>query len=157
MYRDGIGQYQAAEFARRWDPELAAVYYRQMVTHGKTHNQAMGAVMSRLAARLYVVLKEQRPYLLRGPDGKLISRPEGRKLIQEHLRVPEEIRRARRQHQRPAKRNANEIMNTLEACQEDATTNEAAKAPQLGDAIPTRPEKEYNASRRVRQIVGITS
>ena len=32
--------------ARQWDLQLACVYYRQMVYHGKTHKQAMGAVIS---------------------------------------------------------------------------------------------------------------
>lgn len=147
--------YQAAEFARRWDPELAAVYYRQMVDHGKTHNQAMGAVMSHLAARIYVVLKEQRPYGLRGVDGQPITRPEARRYIREHLRVPEEVRKLRRQHHRPTKKDIRkEILNAMEGRREGATTNEAATAPQRGDTIPVRPKDEYNAGRRVRQPVG---
>ncbi len=38
--------YQAGDISRRWDPQLAAVYHREMVYHGKNHRQAMGAVRS---------------------------------------------------------------------------------------------------------------
>jgi transposase len=54
--------FQAGDIARRYDPQLADLYYREMVHHGKTHLQAMGAVMSHLAARILVVLRESRPY-----------------------------------------------------------------------------------------------
>ena len=43
--------YQAGDIGRRWDPQLAAVYYREMVYHGKNHRQAMGAVMSHLGSQ----------------------------------------------------------------------------------------------------------
>lgn len=82
--------YQAAEIARLWDPQMAAIHFHQMVDRGKTHRQAMGALMSHLTLRMYVVLKEQRPYELRGSDGHPVSRREARKFIREHLYVPEE-------------------------------------------------------------------
>jgi transposase len=150
--------YQAAEFARRWDPELAAVYYRQMVDHGKTHNQAMGAVMSHLAARIYVILRDQRPYELKGVDGRGISRVAAGKFIREHLRVPEEVRKTRRQHQRLPKKTIREaILKAMEARQEDATAYEAATAPQRGDSIPTRLRHEYNARQEAEQLVASAS
>ena len=71
--------YQAAEIARLWDPQLAAIHFHQMVDHGKTHRQAIGAVMSHLTTRIYVVLKEQRPYELRGIDNHPISKLEAKK------------------------------------------------------------------------------
>jgi len=45
--------YQAGQIGRQWDPQLASVYYRQMVHHGKNHKQAMGAVMSHMGARVF--------------------------------------------------------------------------------------------------------
>ena len=150
--------FQAAEFARRLDPEMAAIYYRQMVVHGKTHKQAMGAVMSHLAARVCVVLKERRPYELRGVDGQPISRPEARRFIRENLRVPESVRKLRRQHHRPTKKSIREeILSTMEVRWEDATALEAATAPQRGDTIPARPELQNNMTRLVRQLVAGTS
>lgn len=89
--------YQAGDIARRYDPQLAAVYYRQMVVHGKSHNKALGAVMSHLAARVFAVLKDGRPYELRDPDGKPISKEDALALIRTRYTVSEEIRRQRRQ------------------------------------------------------------
>ncbi|GAH71178.1 unnamed protein product, partial [marine sediment metagenome] len=83
--------YQAGDVGRRWDPQLAAVYYRQMVYHGKNHRQAMGAVMSHLGARLWRVLKEDRPYELKDPDGNPISWDAARKLVFSKYHVPEDI------------------------------------------------------------------
>jgi len=88
--------YQAADIARRGDPQLAAVYYRQMVVHGKSHRKALGAVMSHLAARVFVVIKEGRPYELRDPDGKPISKEDALALIRSKYTVSEEVRRQRR-------------------------------------------------------------
>jgi len=62
--------YQAGEIARRWDPQLASVYYNQMVNHGKNHKQAMGVVMSYLGARLLSVLREDKAYALRDTGGE---------------------------------------------------------------------------------------
>jgi len=77
--------YQAAEYARRWEPQLAALYFRQMVEYGKSHKQAMEAVMSHLAARVYAMLKEQRAYQVRDHDGQPMSRIEAGHLIHDEL------------------------------------------------------------------------
>lgn len=113
--------YQAGDVGRRWDPQLAAVYYREMVYHGKNHRQAMGAVMSHLGARVLTVLKQDRPYEIRDIEGNPISKEHAGKLILAKYRVPEEVRRERR------RRNS-----TISKDRETATyrTNEAAKAPQ---------------------------
>jgi transposase len=88
--------FQAGDIARRYDPQLADLYYREMVHHGKTHLQAMGAVMSHLAARILVVLREGRPYELRDTQGRPISDRGARDLIRSEHKVPEETRQARR-------------------------------------------------------------
>jgi transposase len=88
--------YQAGEIARRYDPQLAALYHRQMVFHGKNHRQAMGAVMSHLGARVFRVLSEDRPYEIRDFDGRRIDRKEARKLVLAQCHVTEEVRRQRR-------------------------------------------------------------
>ncbi len=113
--------YQAGDVGRRWDPQLAAVYYRDMVHHGKNHKQAMGAVMSHMGARVLTALKENRPYEIRDTEGNLISKKDARKLILAKYQVPDEIRRERR------RRNSK-----ISKDRETATyrTNEAAKAPQ---------------------------
>jgi transposase len=113
--------YQAGDIGRRWDPQLAAVYYREMVYHGKNHRQAMGAVMSHLGAKVFAVLKEGRPYELRDTEGNPTSKELVRKLILDRYRVPEEVRRERRRRNSKVSKN-----------RETATyrTNEAARAPQ---------------------------
>ena len=95
--------FQAGDIGRRFDPQLAALYYREMVHHGKNHKQAMGAVMSHLAARVIKVLQDNRPYELRDNEGKAISQLEAKKLILLNYHVSENIRRERRRRN-PTKR-----------------------------------------------------
>jgi transposase len=57
----------AAHPARQWNPDLQAVYERKL-KQGKCHQKAMAAVAHRLLNRVYVVLKEQRPFVLRSVD-----------------------------------------------------------------------------------------
>jgi len=95
-----------------------------MVHHGKNHKQAMGAIMSHLAARVIKVLKDGRQYELRDNEGKAISPTEAKKLILHHYQVPENVRRERRRRN-PVKRGyfKSEGMAL-------PRTNEAAIAPQ---------------------------
>ena len=88
--------YQSGQIGRRYDPQLAWVYHRQMVHHGKNHKQAMGAVMSHIGARILAVLQENKPYELRDIQGRPITWDEARKLILTNYQVPEEIKRGRR-------------------------------------------------------------
>jgi transposase len=84
--------YLNANVARLWDPQLAKVYYTQMVQYGKHHNQAVCAVASHLANRIHAVLKANRPYVLRDLDGHALTSPAARQLIRERFTVPAEIR-----------------------------------------------------------------
>jgi hypothetical protein len=54
--------FQAGGIGRAHDPQLACIYYREMVHNGKNHMQAMGAVMSHLSSRVLAVLREDKPY-----------------------------------------------------------------------------------------------
>lgn len=54
----------AASVARQHDPELRA-YYERKRAEGKHHNTVIGALCRKLLARIFVVLKEQRPYEVR--------------------------------------------------------------------------------------------
>ena len=47
--------------AIRYEPELQAFYERKCA-EGKHHGTVLGAVCRKLLARIYIVLKEQRPY-----------------------------------------------------------------------------------------------
>jgi transposase len=93
--------FQAGGIGRAHDPQLACVYYREMVHNGKNHMQAMGAVMSHLSARVLAVLREDKPYVLRDIDGRPVSHDEARKIILGKYQVPESIRRERRRRKTP--------------------------------------------------------
>jgi transposase len=56
----------SAESARQHDMELKA-YYQRKKAEGKHHGTIIGAICRKLLARIYVVLKEHRPYEIRQP------------------------------------------------------------------------------------------
>jgi transposase len=56
--------WQAASMAIRYDDELRA-YYDRKRQEGKPHGTALGAVCRKLLTRIYIVLKENRPYEVR--------------------------------------------------------------------------------------------
>jgi transposase len=123
--------FQAGDIGRRYDPQLAYLYYREMVNHGKTHLQAMGAVMSHLGARVLAVLKEDRPYEIRDIQGQPVSRRAAMELVRSEYTVPESVRKVRR------RRKSNEGRLSC------PRTREAAKAPQSGH-ITTSPITVYS-------------
>jgi transposase len=82
-----------AEVARQWDPQMAAIYYEQMVKHGKHHTQAICTCATHLLDRVLVVLRENRAYQLRDVDGSPVSKEQAQTIIAQRYTVPEEIRR----------------------------------------------------------------
>jgi transposase len=56
--------WQAAFMATQHDPQLRDYYQRKRAA-GKAHGTAVGAVCRKLLLRIYVVLKEERPYVIR--------------------------------------------------------------------------------------------
>jgi transposase len=56
--------WQAASMAIQYDAELHA-YYDRKREEGKAHGTALGAICRKLITRVYIVLKEQRPYEVR--------------------------------------------------------------------------------------------
>lgn len=87
----------AAEAARKEDPQLAQIYYRQMVDKGNHHTKAVCAVATALASRLAAVLKGGRPYEIRDVDGTAVDIQTARAIIAERYTVPKNIRASRRQ------------------------------------------------------------
>ncbi len=59
-----VALWQAAGVAIQYDSELKAFYQRKRA-EGKHYNVAIGAVCRKLLDRIYVILKEQRPYVIR--------------------------------------------------------------------------------------------
>ncbi len=91
-----------AESARQWDPQIAAIYYTQMVERGKHHNQAVCVCATHLLDRVLAVLRSDQPYELRDVDGTPVSGAEARAIVLERYQVPTEVRQrtTRRQRQR---------------------------------------------------------
>lgn len=58
-----LALWQAASMAIRHNDELK-VYYQKKRKEGKAHGTALGAVCRKLLVRVYVILKENRPYLV---------------------------------------------------------------------------------------------
>jgi transposase len=92
--------YLGAESARQWDPQIAAIYYGQMVAHGKHHNQAVCACATHLLDRIWTILKEDRPYELRDVDGTPITVERARAIIAERYTVPQPVRQRNNQRTR---------------------------------------------------------
>jgi len=94
--------YLDADVARQRDPQIAAVYYDQMMHKGKHHTQAVCACATHLLDRVRVILTEDRAFELRDVDGTPLSRQQAREIVIERYTVPKEVRqrnnrRARRQ------------------------------------------------------------
>lgn len=56
--------WQAASMAVLHDPQLK-MYYQRKKAEGKHHGTAIGAVSRKLVARIFIILKENRPYEIR--------------------------------------------------------------------------------------------
>jgi len=85
--------YLDADSGRKRDPQLAAIYYDQMVNHGKHHTQAVCACATHLLDRVRIVLTEDRPYELRDVDGTPVTDEQALAIIAERYTVPDDVRR----------------------------------------------------------------
>ena len=93
-----------AEVARLWDPQIAAIYHKQMVVHGKHHTQAVCACATHLLDRIYAILRADRPYQLRDVDGTLLDKRQARLICREQYHVPDEVRRRNNHRARKARK-----------------------------------------------------
>jgi transposase len=59
-----LALWQAALMTIRYDDELK-VFYERKRSEGKHHNVVIGAVCRKLLDRIFIILKEQRPYVIR--------------------------------------------------------------------------------------------
>jgi Transposase IS116/IS110/IS902 family len=88
--------YRAADNARRVDPQLARIYYLQMVERGNDHLGAVCVVAARLAERAWVTLDRGMAYVICDTDGTPVTAEQAKAIIAERFTVPEEVRRRRR-------------------------------------------------------------
>ena len=87
---------RAADWARKQDPQLARIYYLQMVERGKDHLGALCVVAAHLAERAWVVMNRGMPYVICDIDGRPVEPAEAKVLIAERWTVPPEVRARRR-------------------------------------------------------------
>lgn len=88
--------YRAADTARKEDPQLARIYWVQMVERGANHTKALAVVAAHLARRLWRTLERNSPYIVRDVDGSEVGRAEAKRIVAEQWTVDEETRRRRR-------------------------------------------------------------
>lgn len=106
--------YINAEVGRQWDPQLAAIYYDQMVNKGKHHTQAVCVCATHLLDRVRAVLRDDRPYQLCDVDGTPVTWQAGRAIVLERYQVPEDVRRRSRHHTRKKRRDQRAEQKTKE-------------------------------------------
>lgn len=84
--------YQAANGARRTDPQLAAYYQHLMVERGHCHTQANVAVARKLIERTWTVLTRGQPYQLRDLGGTPVTKAAAKVLARGEYAVSETVR-----------------------------------------------------------------
>jgi transposase len=87
---------RAADTARKQDPQLARIYWTQMVQRGKDHLGALCVVAAYLAERAWTVMDRGLPYVICDTDGIPVTPTQAKAIIAERWTVPEEVRRRRR-------------------------------------------------------------
>ena len=94
---------RAADTARHHDPQLARIYYIQMVERGKGHLGALCVVAASLAERFWAVMRRGQPYIIRDTDGRPVDPDQARTIIARDWTVPPEVRARRRSKKTPTK------------------------------------------------------
>ena len=87
---------RAADNARKVDPQLARIYYLQMVERGKDHLGALCVVAANLAERAWAVMSRGMPYIIRDTNGRPVTPQDAQQIIAKHWTVPTDVRARRR-------------------------------------------------------------
>jgi transposase len=87
---------RAADHARKQDPQLAKVYYQQMVERGAEHIKALCVVAGRLAERGWAVMHRRMPYVVCDTTGEPVTPAQAKVIIAEQWTVPADVRNRRR-------------------------------------------------------------
>jgi hypothetical protein len=87
---------RAADHARKQDPQMARIYYVQIVELGAGHLKALCVVAARLAERGWAVMHRRMPYVICDTTGEPVTPEQAKKIIAEKWAVPAEVRTRRR-------------------------------------------------------------
>lgn len=88
--------YLAADQLRRVDPQLAARYHRLIVDQGKHHDSALCHLAAVVATHVAACWRRHERYTLRDTDGTPITEVQGRAIVAERYKIPDNVRQARR-------------------------------------------------------------
>jgi transposase len=135
---------QAADAARRQDPQMARIYFVQMVERGKDHLGALCVVAADLAERAWAVMERGMPYVICDTDGNAVTPDEAKAIIASRFTVTEEVRMRRRSRKRAGKAPQKVLEGHLKP--------RARSAGERGDP-PRRPPSSQGAARRVKTVV----
>jgi transposase len=117
---------RAADNARRQDPQLARIYYVQMVERGKDHLGALCVVAANLAERFWTVMNRGMPYVICDTDGRALDPEDAKIIIADHWTVPPEVR-ARRRSKKTGK--APQTVTTRQSTRGDLPHPRSSAAP----------------------------
>jgi hypothetical protein len=129
---------RAADHARREDPQLAKIYYTQMVERGADHLKACCVVAAHLAERLWAVLDRGMPYVVCDTENNPVSPAQAKAIIAEQWTVPPEVR-ARRRNRKPAKGKAPQQVPA--GHDRPVSAGKRGDLPRSSSAPPARPVK----------------
>ena len=115
---------RAADNARKHDPQLARIYYVQMVERGKDHLGALCVVAADLAERFWAVMTRGMPYVICDTDGRPVTPDEAKAIIAEHWTVPADVR---------ARRRSKKGGRPLNKCSRHRSKSHARSADRRGD------------------------
>ena len=87
---------RAGDTARKQDPQLARIYYLQMVEQAKDHLGAGCVVAANLSERAWSVMNRAEPYVIRDTDGRAVTPAEAKAIIDQQWTVPDHLRARRR-------------------------------------------------------------
>lgn len=83
--------FNAADHARKIDPQLAAKYKRLMQTE-RHHDSAICHIATMLLTRIATCWRAGQPYQIRDTDGRPIDADEGRTIVRTHHQVDRQTR-----------------------------------------------------------------
>jgi len=87
---------RAADHARKQDPQLAKIYYVQMVERGASHLKALCVVAARMAERAWAVMNRRMPYVVCDTTGQPVTPDQAKKIIADTWTVTADVRARRR-------------------------------------------------------------
>jgi hypothetical protein len=102
--------FRAADHARKQDPQLAKIYYTQIVDRGADHRKALCVVASHLADRAWTVMNRAMPYVICDVDGAPVTPNQAEQIIADRWIVPEPARARRRSNKIKAGKTPQQVL-----------------------------------------------